>query len=52
MEFGGPDNRYLVTGGFVGDGGVVVFERTGKGDQFVEVARNKDVLDLSSFAWV
>jgi len=51
MEFGGPDDRYLVTAGFVGDGGVAVFERTGNGDQLVEVARNKDVLNLSSFVW-
>ena len=52
MQFGGPHNRYLVASGVVGDGGVVVFERTGNGDQFVEVARNKDIPNLTSFVWV
>ncbi|KAF9787763.1 Lactonase, 7-bladed beta-propeller-domain-containing protein [Thelephora terrestris] len=52
MQFGGPDNRYLVASGVVGDGGVVVFERVGKGDQFVEVSRNRDIPNLTSFVWV
>ena len=52
MQFGGPDDRYLVTGGVSGDGGVAVFERTGKGEQFVEVARNRDVQNLTGFVWV
>ena len=52
MEFGGPDNKYLVTSGVVGDGGVIVFERTGKGDQFVQVASNKDIPNLTTFLWV
>jgi len=52
MEFGGPDNRYLVASGLVGDGGVAVFERVGQGAEFVEVARNRDILNLASFVWV
>lgn len=52
MQFGGPDNRYLVASGVVGNGGVAVFERVGEGDQFVEVARNKDIPNLTSFVWV
>jgi len=52
MQFGGPDNRFLATSGLVGDGGVVVFERVGQGADFVQVASNKDILNLSSFVWV
>lgn len=52
MQFGGPDNRYLVASGVVGNGGVIVFERTGKGDQFRKVASNTDVPNLTSFVWV
>ena len=49
MQFGGPDNRFLVASGNVGDGGVVVFERVGKGDEFQQVASNKDIPNLTSF---
>ena len=52
MQFGGPDNRFLVASGVVGDGGVVVFERVGQGDKFVQVASNKDIPNLLSFVWV
>jgi hypothetical protein len=52
MQFGGPDDRYLVASGVVGDGGVTVFERTGKGDQFVQVANNKEIPNLTTFVWV
>lgn len=52
MQFGGPDNRFLVASGVVGDGGVVVFERVGQGADFVQVASNKDIPNLTSFVWV
>ena len=52
MQFGGPDNRFLVASGVVGDGGVVVFERVGQGDKFVQVATNKDIPNMTSFVWV
>ena len=51
MQFGGPDNRFLVASGVVGDGGVIVFERVGQGDEFVQVASNKDIPNLTSFVW-
>ena len=51
MQFGGPDNKYLVAGGVAGDGGVVVFERVGKGTDFVQVASNKEVLGPRTFVW-
>jgi len=51
MQFGGPDNRFLVASGLVGDGGVVVFERVGQGVEFVQVANSKDVPNLTSFVF-
>lgn len=51
MQFGGPDDKFLVAGGVAGDGGVVVFERVGKGADFVQVARNKEVLGPRTFVW-
>ena len=52
MQFGGPDDRFLVASGVVGNGGVMVFERVGQGDQFVQVANNTDIPNLTSFVWV
>lgn len=52
MQFGGPNNSYLVASGVVGNGGVMVFERVGNGDQFVQVASNTDIPNLTSFVWV
>jgi len=52
MQFGGPDDRYLVASGVVGSGGVVVFERVKDGVDFVQVASNKDIPNLTSFVWV
>jgi hypothetical protein len=52
MQFGGPNNKFLVASGVVGDGGVIVFERVGQGDTFVRVASNRDVPNLTSFVWV
>ena len=52
MQFGGPDNRFLVAAGVAGDGGAVVFERVGKGDKFTQVASNKDIPNLASFVWL
>ena len=52
MQFGGPDNRFLVTSGAVGNTGVIVFERVGQGAEFVQVANNTDPLNPVSFVWV
>ena len=52
MEFGGPDNKYLVASGLAGDGGVIVFERVGQGADFVQVASNTEVLNYMCLAWV
>lgn len=52
MQFGGPDNRFLVAGGVAGDGGVVVFERVGEGADFMQVASSKEVLGPRTFVWV
>ena len=52
MQFGGPDNKYLVASGVVGDGGAIVFERVGQGSDFVQVASNKEIPNLTAFVWV
>lgn len=52
MQFGGEDDRYLVASGVVGNGGVMVFERMGEGEQFTQVASNKEIPNLTSFVWV
>jgi len=52
MQFGGPDDKFLVTSGVAGDGGAVVFERVGQGAEFVQVASNKDIPNLATFVWV
>jgi len=51
MQFGGPDNKFLVAGGVAGDGGVVVFERVGNGADFVQIASNREVLGPRTFVW-
>ena len=52
MQFGGPDNRYLVASGMTQFGGVVVFERTEGGAKLVEVARNTQIPNLATFVWL
>jgi len=52
MRFGGPDDRFLVASGAVGDGGVVVFERVKQGTDFAVVASNKEVPNLTSLVWL
>lgn len=52
MQFGGPDNRYLVASGVSQAGGVVVFERTEGGANLMEVARNTQIPNLATFVWL
>jgi hypothetical protein len=54
MALFGEDNQYIVVGGLVGDGGVVVYERTDGGRSLVERARTNDTdaLGRSTFVWV
>ena len=52
MQFGGPDNRYLVASGLSQSGGVVVFERTEGGANLLEVARNTQIPNLGTFVWL
>jgi len=41
MQFGGPDNRFRIASGLIGDGGIVVFmKRVGQGAESVQVASN------------
>ena len=50
----GEEDEYLVVGGLVGSGGVVVYQRTEGGMNLREVARTTDgnALGRSTFVWV
>lgn len=51
MWIGGPDDEFVVAGGVVGTGGVVVFRRTEGGANLEEVARNTDIPTRTSFVF-
>ncbi|KAI0050553.1 putative isomerase YbhE [Auriscalpium vulgare] len=51
MSIGGLNDEFLVAGGVVGDGGIVVYQRTNDGGGLMEIARNKDVPTRTSFVW-
>lgn len=51
LWIGGPDDEFVVAGGVVGTGGVVVFQRTEGGANLVEVARNTDIPTRTSFVF-
>ena len=50
MQFGGPDDKYLIAGGTNG-GGVKVFERVNLGKGLKEVASNISVKAPTAFLW-
>ena len=43
MQFGEPDDGFLVASGLVVDGGVMVLERVVQGAEFVQVPSNKNI---------
>jgi len=51
MEFGGPDDKYLVAGGANG-GGVKVFERTEGGKNLKVVAEDTTIKAPTGFLWM
>ncbi|KAF9523233.1 Lactonase, 7-bladed beta-propeller-domain-containing protein [Crepidotus variabilis] len=51
MKFS-PGGEYLVAAGMTGKGGVVVFKRTERGRNLVEVARNSENETSLSFVWL
>ncbi|KIK70655.1 hypothetical protein GYMLUDRAFT_65871 [Collybiopsis luxurians FD-317 M1] len=51
MEFGGPDDKYLVAGG-VNSGGIRIFERTEGGKNLRFVAQEANVKAPTGFLWV
>lgn len=51
LWIGGPNDEFVVAGGVVGTGGVVVFQRTDGGANLVEVARNTDIPTRTSFVF-
>jgi 6-phosphogluconolactonase (cycloisomerase 2 family) len=52
MQFGGPDNRYLIAGSARGTTGVAVFERTDGGKTLTLVAKNTSSPIRTSFVWL
>jgi len=54
MAIFGEQDQYLVVGGMIGNGGVVVYERTDGGKGLKEIARTNDTnaLGRSTFVWV
>jgi 6-phosphogluconolactonase (cycloisomerase 2 family) len=52
MEFGGPDNQYLIAGGVVGTAGVAVFQRTNGGANLTLIARDTTLPTRTSFVWL
>jgi len=51
MTFGGPDDKYLITGGANG-GGVKVFERIDDGKSLRLIATNDSIRAPTSFLWL
>lgn len=55
MEIGNEEDggeEYLIAGGVVGSGGVVILRRTDEGKNLEIVARNQDVLTRTTFVWL
>ncbi|KAF8811111.1 putative isomerase YbhE [Phlegmacium glaucopus] len=55
MEFGSAENggeEFLMAGGVVGTGGVIVLRRTEEGRNLTIVARNQDISTRTSFVWL
>ncbi|TFY83352.1 hypothetical protein EWM64_g659 [Hericium alpestre] len=51
MMIGGDDDEFIVAGGVVGTGGVLVLKRTEGGSNLEEVVRNTDIPNRTSFVW-
>lgn len=52
MQFGGPDNRYLIASGYAGNAGVLMYERTNGGANLTLVAKDTTLPTRSSFVWL
>ncbi|KAI0646307.1 putative isomerase YbhE [Trametes meyenii] len=52
MEFGGPEDEFLIASGVAGDGGVIVLRRTEGGQNLELLARNSELPTRTSFIWL
>ena len=52
MQFGGPENEFLVASGVAGNGGTIVLKRTDGGANLTVVARDTTIAQRSSFVWL
>ncbi|KAI0343791.1 putative isomerase YbhE [Trametopsis cervina] len=52
MQFGGPENEFLIASGVAGNAGTIVFKRTQGGANLTKVAQNTQIAQRSAFVWL
>jgi 6-phosphogluconolactonase (cycloisomerase 2 family) len=52
MQFGGPENEFLIASGVAGNAGTIVFKRTQGGANLQKVAQNTEIAQRSGFVWL
>lgn len=52
MQFGGPENEFLIASGVGGSAGTIVFKRTEGGKNLEKVAQNTEFAQRSAFVWL
>ncbi|KAI0821489.1 putative isomerase YbhE [Irpex lacteus] len=52
MQFGGPENEFLIASGVGGSAGTIVFKRTEGGKNLEKVAQNTEIAQRSAFVWL
>ena len=52
MQFGGPEDEFLIASGVGGSAGTIVFRRTEGGRNLVKVAQNTEIAQRSAFVWL
>ena len=52
MEFGGPENEFLIASGVAGSAGTIVLQRTDGGRNLKLLTRNEQIPTRTSFVWL
>ena len=52
MEFGGPENEFLIASGVAGSAGTIVLQRTEGGRSLKLLTRNEQIPTRTSFVWL
>ncbi|KAI0685372.1 putative isomerase YbhE [Cytidiella melzeri] len=52
MQFGGPENEFLIASGVAGSAGTIMFKRTHGGANLTQVAQNTEIAQRSGFVWL